>query len=135
MTAEWGVSAGRCVAMLAWAGTRSPHSTAPQLHRPPHNCTVSCLSLDRFAHCTSFAVHSDSVTTPLLEPSASWNNLGSFRTSFIWIVGNLNNCHKFQNNCTKCELPCPCVLKLPVQIELTTRTTEGFKHNNWCAIV
>ena len=59
VTAEWGVSAGRCVAMLAWAGTRSPHSTAPQLHRPPHNCTVSCLSLDRFAHCTSFAVHSD----------------------------------------------------------------------------
>ena len=59
MTAEWGVSAGRCVAMLAWAGTRSPHSTAPQLHRPPHNCTVSCHSLERFAHCTSFAVHSD----------------------------------------------------------------------------
>jgi len=59
VTTEWGVSAGRCVAMLAWAGTRSPHSTAPQLHRPPHNCTVSCHSLDRFAHCTSFAVHSD----------------------------------------------------------------------------
>ena len=35
----------------------------------------------------------------------------------------------------QCGLPCPCVLKLPAQIGLITRTTEQYKHNNGCAIV
>ena len=32
------------------------------------------------------------VTTPILEPSASWNHQGPFQTWFILRVGNLNNC-------------------------------------------
>ena len=31
------------------------------------------------------------VTTPLVEPSASWNNLGSSPNFIYWQVGNLNN--------------------------------------------
>ena len=72
------------------------------LQLDPHGAQqlVPASSWVRLAGLVLASCKISNVTTPLVEPSASWNNLGSSRTSFIWQVGNLNNCHKFQNNCT-----------------------------------
>ena len=70
------------------------------------------------------------VTTPLVEPSASWNNLGSSPNFNLLASWKSKQFRIISEIFVQCELPCPCVLKLPAQIGLTIRTAEWFKHNN-----
>ena len=69
-------------------------ATCAQCDQQMHwECTLTYIR-NTFANCIVC------VTTPLVEPSASWNNLGVSRTSFICKLEIWTIVINFRNNCT-----------------------------------